>query len=78
LEKYKEIFLPGGHLEGTSPRVSSFKIKLYLNSDCVFKHSSKNDAEDENINHGHIIFLFFSVLLYTNFQLIIFWSSEII
>ncbi len=30
---------------------------------CVFKQSLKNVAEDENIRHGHIIFLNFFIII---------------
>lgn len=53
------MILPGSHLEVTDPCALSLKIQLYLNTVCALKQSIKNVAEDENIRHGHVIFLLF-------------------
>ncbi len=57
------MILPGSHLEVTGPCAPSLKIKMDLNSVCVFKQSLKNVAEDESIRHGHIIFLLFFIII---------------
>lgn len=52
------MILPGSHLEVTDPCALSLKIKLYLKV-YGLKQSIKNVVEDENIRHGHVIFLIF-------------------